>query len=118
MGGTNCAFGIAKTCKFPGRALRLLRVLTDDTVAREWCKVGRIPALKVDKGTLATLPAPTQAALGLLNRARTSQQYYDVYLDPRLAEEHKKTTQGLFARSLTPGEAADRMEKCAREATK
>ena len=115
VGGVNCAFAVSATCKRPEKAIELLRLLTAEEVGQSWCKIGRIPALRVREDAVAQLPAPTRAARGLLEAAKTIQPYYDQYLPPRLAEEHKKTTQGLFARTLTPAEAAERMEKCARE---
>lgn len=115
VGGVNCAFALSSTCRAPEQAVELLRALTSDEVGRAWCRIGRIPALRTRDADAAQLPAPTQTALALLRGAAVIQPYYDQYLPPRLAEEHKKTTQGLFALTLTPAEAADRMEKCARE---
>ena len=115
VGGTNCAFAVSRTCAHPAKAVELLRYLTDAKVAAAWAEAGRIPALKVTDETLARLPAPTRSALELLNSARAIQPYYDQYLPPRLAEEHKSTTQGLFAGTLTPKQAADRMENRAKE---
>jgi len=115
VGGVNCAFAVSAACKHPDKAIGLLRFLTADKVAEAWCKVGRIPALKVSHEAMQHLPQPTRAALDLLKSAKTIQPYYDQYLAPRLGEEHKKTTQELFAGTLTPEEAAKRMRKCAEE---
>jgi raffinose/stachyose/melibiose transport system substrate-binding protein len=115
VGGVNCGFAISSTCKAPDKAIALLKTLTDKTVGEKWCKIGRIPALKVSDEALATLPKPTQSALQLLRKAKYMQPYYDQYLAPRLASEHKKTTQEIFALMLTPADAAARMEKLARE---
>ena len=114
-GGVNCGFAVSSTCRNPKQAVELLRFLTDEKVGEEWCRIGRIPALRVKDEALVRLPAATCAALDLLKKAKRMQPYYDQYLLPRLAEEHKKTTQGLFARTITPREAAQRMEKLAQE---
>ena len=82
------------------------------------CIMRRPPSqtsMRVRAEALAQLPAPTQSALQLLQAAGDIQPYYDQYLPPRLAEEHKKTTQALFALTLKPAEAAERMAQCARE---
>lgn len=115
VGGVNCAFAVSKSCKAPDKAVELLRYLTSPEMAEQWCRIGRIPALAVSDDALARLPAPTRAALDLLRAAKTIQPYYDQYLPPRLAEEHKKTTQALLAGTLKPAEAAERMEKAAQE---
>ena len=115
VGGVNCAFAVSRSCENSEKAAALLRFLTDEQVGEEWCRIGRIPALRVGDEALDELPVPTRAALDLLRAAKTIQPYYDQHLPPRLAEEHKKTTQEIFAGTLTPAEAADRMEKLAKE---
>lgn len=113
----NCGFAVAGACRYPERAVALLRFLTDAETAAEWCRIGRIPALAVPESALSELPAPTRAARNLLDRAAVLQPYYDQYLAPRLAEVHKNTTQELFAGTLSPAEAAAAMEQCARTAS-
>ena len=115
VGGVNCAFAVSSACRHPQPAIALLRALTDPRTAAEWCAAGRIPAVQVPPETLAKLPPPTRAALAMLRNARFLQPYYDQYLPPHLAKEHKDTTQELFAGTLTPQQAADRMEKRAQE---
>ena len=113
VGGVNCGFAVSANCTHPDLAIELLRYLTAEEVAAEWCTIGRIPALRMDEAQLAKLPAPTRAAQALLAKAARLQPYYDQYLPPRLGEEHKKTTQGIFAGTVTPQEAADRMARLA-----
>ena len=115
VGGVNCAFAVSSQCKSPGAAVNLVRALTSRRVAAEWAGIGRIPALKVGEKVLATLPSATRDALALLRGARTIQFYYDQSLPPRLVKVHKDTTQALFALNMTPGKAADLMEKTAQE---
>jgi raffinose/stachyose/melibiose transport system substrate-binding protein len=115
VGGVNCAFAVSKSCKRPEKAVELLRFLTAPEMAEAWCRIGRIPALAVKDDALAQLPVPTRETLALLRAAKSIQPYYDQYLPPRLAEEHKKTTQALLAGTMKPQEAAERMEKAASE---
>lgn len=109
LGGVNCGFAVAKSCKYPDKAVELLRFLTDENVVSEWCEIGRIPALKTTPEQEAKLPEPTREAVQALRNAASLQPYYDQYLTPRVAVEHKNTTQNLFAGTMTPKEAADKM---------
>jgi len=118
VGGVNCGFAVSTACKRQDDAVELLRFLTDARVATEWCRIGRIPAVRVSEEDLLQLPEPARKALALLRNAKHLQPYYDQYLPPRLAEVHKNTTQELFAGTMTPDEAAQRMEQCACELEK
>lgn len=109
LGGVNCGFAISKDCKHPDEAVELLRFLTSEEVVSEWCKIGRIPALKTTSEQEAYLPAPTRAAVEALRKSASLQPYYDQYLAPRKAVEHKNTTQAIFAGTMTPEEAARKM---------
>ena len=115
VGGVNCGFAVSATCARPDLAVELLRYLTSEQVGEEWAKTGRIPAIRVSDEALAALPAPSREALALLRNAGSLQPYYDQYLPDRLAEEHKTTTQGLFLGTLSPQQAAERMERTAGE---
>ncbi|MDX9979856.1 MAG: extracellular solute-binding protein [Lentisphaeria bacterium] len=111
VGGVNCGFAVSSSCPHPELAIELLRYLTAPEVVDAWCGIGRIPALQVGVEQVAKLPPPTRAAHSLLVQAPRLQPYYDQYLPPRLAEEHTNTTQGIFAGTLTPQAAAERMAK-------
>lgn len=113
VGGVNAAFAISATCRHPELATDLLRQLTAPEVVGEWCAAGRIPALKATAEQLEALPRPTRDAYDILGKAALLQPYYDQYLPPRLAETHKKTTQEIFAGTLTPEDAARNMQDAA-----
>lgn len=113
LGGINCGFAISASCRQPELAAKLLQALTDDDVVAEWCRIGRIPAVQTTPEQEALLPAATRQALHLLQQSTSLQPYYDQYLPPRLAVEHKKTTQNLFAGTMTPLAAAERMAAAA-----
>ena len=114
LGGVNCGFAISSACKEPQLAVELLEALTDAQVVGDWCKIGRIPAVKTTAEQNALLPAPTRLALELLDKADTLQPYYDQFLPARLGVEHSNTTQNLFAGTMTPEEAAKKMAETAR----
>ena len=114
LGGVNCGFAVSSACKEPQLAVELLEALTDGQVVADWCKIGRIPAVKTTAEQKELLPAPTRLALELLDKADTLQPYYDQFLPARLGVEHSNTTQNLFAGTMTPEEAAKKMAETAR----
>ena len=115
VGGVNCAFAVSSHCRQKDAAIALVRFLSDEQVGRDWARIGRIPAIKIPDEALAKLPQPTKDALALLRKAAALQPYYDQYMPIRLAAEHKKTTQELFAGTLTPQQAATRVEAAAQK---
>ena len=114
LGGVNCGFAISSACREPQLAVELLDALTDAQVVNDWCKIGRIPAVKTTAEQNELLPAPTRLALELLDKSDTIQPYYDQYLPARLGVEHANTTQNLFAGTMTAAEAAKKMAETAR----
>ena len=114
LGGVNCGFAISSACKEPQLAVELLDALSDAQVVNDWCKIGRIPAVKTTAEQNELLPAPTRLALELLDKSDTIQPYYDQYLPARLGVEHANTTQNLFAGTMTAAEAAKKMAETAR----
>lgn len=114
LGGVNCGFAVSSACKEPQLAVELLEALTDGQVVADWCKIGRIPAVKTTAEQKELLPAPTRLALELLDKADTLQPYYDQFLPARLGVEHSNTTQNLFAGTMTAEEAAKKMAETAR----
>ena len=113
LGGINCGFAVSSSCQQPELAVELLRCLTDAPVVTEWCEIGRIPALVTTPEQEEKLPGPTRQAYAMLKSASSLQPYYDQYLTPRLAVEHKNTTQNLFAGAMTPEQAAAKMAAAA-----
>ena len=114
VGGINAAYAISSRSAHPEVAFELLKELVSDTTVREWAKTGRIPALKKE-AVAEMLEKHTLKAARLLFNAPEIQLYYDQYLEPRLSELHKSTTQSLIAGTVTPEEAARRMETLAWE---
>lgn len=109
LGGVNCAFAVSSSCKHPELALKLLEYLCADEVVTQWCRIGRLPALKTSPEQEDMLPEITRQSLQALQKASSLQPYYDQYLSPRLAVEHKNTTQHLFSGTMTPEQAAQKM---------
>ncbi len=114
VGGINAAYAISSRSAYPEEAFELLKELVSDATAMKWAKTGRIPALKKE-AVAGMLEEHTLKAARLLFDAPEIQLYYDQFLEPRLSEMHKSTTQSLIAGTVRPEEAARRMETLARE---
>jgi len=113
VGGVNAAYAVSSRCAHPDLAVKLVLELTSVESARRWAATGRIPALR--KSLVEKFLAPeTKDPAAVLAGASGIQLYYDQALSPELAQLHKSTTQGLFAGTKTPAEAARLMEAKAR----
>jgi raffinose/stachyose/melibiose transport system substrate-binding protein len=113
VGGVNAGYAVSSKCASPDLAVRLVLELTSVRTARAWAGTGRIPALR--KKLVAEFLTPeTRDPAAVLESASAIQLYYDQALSPELAEVHKSTTEGLFAGTKTPEEAARTMEEKAR----
>jgi raffinose/stachyose/melibiose transport system substrate-binding protein len=113
VGGVNAGYAVSAACRAPDLAVKLVLELTSEQSAREWAGTGRIPALGTER-VGEFLKPETREPAAVLEKAGIIQLYYDQALDPELAQVHKSTTQGLFAGTKTPAEAARLMEEKAR----
>lgn len=111
VGGVN-AFSISNNTKHKEYAIKLLQYLTDKTTSQAIVDaVGKLPAVKgVQPGD-----AGQQKLAAMLEKAKYLQGYYDQFLPPELGELHKDTTQAIFGKTMTPEEAARKMEEKAKE---
>lgn len=101
---------ISSSCPYKDAAFDLLMHLTDDIAVQKKLKDNRImpvKGLKVENPYLA-------GVMEIVNEAKSVQLWYDQELPPALAEVHKDTTQQLFGLSITPEEAAAKMEAAAK----
>ncbi len=102
---------VGNDCEHPEAAFDAITYLIDDESAENREAEGRIPPLKgfeTDDGVLGEV-------YDLISGASNVQLWYDQYLPPELAQVHLDTTQALYALSMTPEEAAQRMEEAAAE---
>ncbi|SKA02229.1 extracellular solute-binding protein [Consotaella salsifontis] len=103
---------ISKACPYKDEAFDLLMKLTDDTAAAGRLadkRVMPLKNLKVEDPFLKTI-------VKMVGEAPSVQLWYDQELAPALGEAHKDTTQALFGLSMTPEEAAAKMEEVAKSA--
>jgi raffinose/stachyose/melibiose transport system substrate-binding protein len=114
VGGINSAYAVWSRSPFEKDAFGLIKELTSDATAVHWGATGRIPALRRDL-VAGMIEPKTYSAARLLYEAPEIQLYYDQALPPKLGEMHKSTTQSLIAGTITPEEAARKMEALAAE---
>lgn len=111
VGGTGQAFAIASKAP-PQAASALLEMLGSDEFGRSVTAHGFLPAL-TDYDAHITHPT-VRAMAYMLSAAPHIQLYYDQALPAHLAQAHLETTHQLFAMSISPEEAARRMEEAMR----
>ncbi|WP_320143354.1 extracellular solute-binding protein [uncultured Cohaesibacter sp.] len=102
---------INSACPYQDKAFELLMYQTDDTAAKLKLadnKILPIKGAKVDDPYLS-------GVMDAVAKAPSIQLWYDQELAPSLAEVHKDTTQQLLGLSITPEEAAAKMEAAAKE---
>jgi raffinose/stachyose/melibiose transport system substrate-binding protein len=104
-------YSVSTTCKEPAEAFRLIQYLIDDTSVAARAKAGRVPPVK----GFTTDDPILQQVIDLVAQAPHVQLWYDQQLPPAVGEAHKDTTQALFSQSMTPEQAARRMEEAAKE---
>ncbi|GGR28302.1 extracellular solute-binding protein [Deinococcus ruber] len=107
-------YSIAKSCKTPDLAYKLLKALTDDQATQDRLADHRLPPVK---GLTVTDPLLSQVA-AFVAKAPSVQLWYDQDLAPQLGELHKDTSQALLGLTVTPQAAADQMEALAKKLAK
>lgn len=110
--GVSPVWSVYKETKHPELTIELIKELTSVETAQDYAnKAGAPVAVKGVEVEDEYLKVFTK----WVNDANSIQFPYDQTLDPELAEVHKNTTYELFGGSITPQEAADAMEKKAKE---
>ncbi len=115
VGGVSPVFSVSAKSKNPDLAIELVKELTSKESAQE--AVDNAGSISAVKG-VNVKDEFSKKFVDFLNQANNMQTYYDQTLPPELAELHKDTTQGLFGLSMTPEEAAQKMEAKAKELLK
>jgi raffinose/stachyose/melibiose transport system substrate-binding protein len=103
-------YHVSPRCKNPAAAFTLIQYLIDDTSVALRAKAGRVPPVR----GFTTDDPVLQQVIGMVERAPHVQLWYDQQLPPAVGEAHKDTSQGLFSMSMTPEEAAHRLEQAAK----
>ncbi|MBS4210025.1 extracellular solute-binding protein [Bacillus sp. FJAT-50079] len=115
VGGVSPVFSVAAKSANPDLAVELVKELTSLETAQDATdNGGKIPAVK----GVEIKDEFIQKVNDLLSNANSMQTFYDQTLPPELGELHKDTTQAIFGLEMTPQEAADAMEKKAKEILK
>jgi raffinose/stachyose/melibiose transport system substrate-binding protein len=104
-------YSIAKTCKYPEEAFKLMQYLIDDQAVTERAGYGKIPPIKGFK----TDDPMLQKVIDIVAKAPSVQLWYDQFLPPELGELHKDTSQAIFGNTMTPEEVNKKMEEAAKK---
>jgi raffinose/stachyose/melibiose transport system substrate-binding protein len=102
-------YSIASTCPYPEDAFALLQALADPAAMAERVREGYLPPIK---GVRMKDPLMQRVA-NLVQSAPRVQLWYDQYLPPEVAETMKDLVQALFGLTVTPEQAAARLEAAA-----
>ncbi|UOQ93305.1 extracellular solute-binding protein [Halobacillus shinanisalinarum] len=109
---TGPVWSVSKNSKHPELATELIKELTSEETARNYTdRTGSLTAVK------GVVPSDdfTKQFYDVVQKATHLQMPYDQTLPSELAELHKDTTQAIFGLGMTPKEAAEKMEKKAKE---
>ena len=104
-------YSVASSCRHLDAAVTLVKTLVDDEAVKARLAEKRIVPVK---GLNVTDPSKLRL-LKMLNEATNVQLWYDQELPPALGELHKDLVQSLLGLSITPEEAASKMEAAAKE---
>lgn len=111
-GAISPAWSVSSKAEDPEMATEFVKFLTSKEAAQEYAnETGSVTAIKnvFPKGELEEQFAE------IILQSTHIQSPYDQALPPELAELHKDTLQATYGLSMTPEEAASRMEEKAKE---
>mgnify|MGYP000386249452 CR=1 FL=1 len=106
-------YSVAKGSKNKDMAVEFLKYITDSKMASNLVEIGNIPPLT---GAKDEIKDPVlQDIYNTIQSADYIQLWYDQSLPLELAQVHLNTTQALFGLTMTPEEAANKMEEAAQD---
>ncbi|MDR0455163.1 MAG: extracellular solute-binding protein [Treponema sp.] len=113
-GDPNTAFGtigdnfyhVSASSKNPAKAFELITRLIDDAAVKDAVADGRIPPVKGVRLTDPTL----KELFDQIQSAPELQLWYDQSLSFEVSDVHKVTSQEIFGRTLTPRDAAQKLQ--------
>ncbi|MFB7638922.1 extracellular solute-binding protein [Peribacillus butanolivorans] len=112
VGGISPVFSVSEKSKNADLAVELVKELSSKETAEKLANMkGAISAVK----GVSYEDEYTEKLSKVLENAEYLQTFYDQTLPPELAEVHLNTTQALFGLSITPEEAAAKVEEKAKE---
>ena len=101
-------YSISSKCEHPDEAFAAIAHLLDPQALDERIAMNNVPPLKDIEKRLTEEKAVQ--LMEFCNNASSVQLWYDQYLEPVMAELHKKTCQELFAGTMTPAEVNAAMQ--------
>jgi len=105
----NNFYSVSSACKSPDAAYQMIKSMVDEPSVQARLQDNRLVPVK---GLQISDPT-MQRVMKLVADAPFVQYWYDQELPPQLAELHKDTVQALFGLSMTPEEAAQKMDALA-----
>jgi len=106
-------YSVTQKCENKEMAVEFLKYITDQKMAEELVKIGNIPPFT---GIKDKIEQPIiREVYDTLQEAKHIQLWYDQSLPLELAQVHLNTTQALFGLTMTPEEAANKMEEAAQK---
>lgn len=118
VGGTNAAFAVTKSCKYPEAAIALLKEFSSDKTASDVLTIAkRLPAVKYNYDP-KQIDALTIRVANELNNSTGIQLYYDQSSTPSLAQTHLAAIAALYAKTTTPEKLAAEWEAAAEKELK
>jgi raffinose/stachyose/melibiose transport system substrate-binding protein len=102
-------YSVSSTCPYPDQAFTLLEALADADSVTERLQEGYLPPVR---GVKMKDPL-SQRVADLVAAAPRVQLWYDQYLPPEVGETFKDVVQSLFGLTITPEEAAAKLEQAA-----
>ncbi len=110
-GSTGPVWSVYSKSEHPDLAAEFIKALTSKELAQKYTETGALTGIK------GVVPNDefVKKFYDVAQHASHIQMPYDQTLPPELAELHKDTTQALFGLSMTPEEAAEKMEERAKE---
>lgn len=105
----NNFYSVSSKSGHPEEAFKAITYLLDEQSQAERLEMNVVPPLKGIEGRV-TNPM-TQQMLEIANNASSVQLWYDQYMGPVMAELHKRTSQELFGKTMTPEQVNAAMQE-------
>lgn len=105
----NNFYSVSAACKTPDAAYQVIKSMVDEPSVQARLADNRLVPVK----NLQIADPAMQRVMKMVSDAESVQYWYDQELPPQMAELHKDTVQALFGLSMTPDEAAQKMEALA-----
>lgn len=105
----NNFYSVSSKTAHPEEAFKAITCLLDEQSQAERLEMNVVPPLKGIEGRVTN--EMTKQMLEIANNASSVQLWYDQYMGPVMAELHKRTSQELFGKTMTPEQVNAAMQE-------